>query len=115
MLDAVDPELLPVLALRLRALGEPLRLRVMQALSTGEKSVGELAELCAATQPNISRHVDRLEQAGWVCRRRSGARVLVRIADRVGQELCEHVCALIRDQAADTAVRVGVNGKGGLL
>ncbi|NUP98726.1 MAG: winged helix-turn-helix transcriptional regulator [Armatimonadetes bacterium] len=103
MLEAIDPRLLPVLAARLRALAEPQRLRLMQALSDGEKTVGELVDLTGTTQPNVTRHVQKLEQSGWIARRREGNRVYLRIAEEVSGELCQHICGLVRQQAAQTA------------
>ncbi len=113
MLDAVDPMLLPLLAERLRALGDPQRLRLMRALSDGPRTVGELVDLVGTTQPNVSRHLARLEQAGWVTRERDGNRVLVRISDEVSGDLCELLCALVRRQAARAAATAGLGREGG--
>lgn len=110
MLETIAPELLPVLAERLKALGDPLRLRIMQVLAAGERTVGELVERIGTTQPNISRHLARLEQAGWIVRRRAGAHVLVRLADEVGDELCATICGLVRRQAEQ---RVGLTDQVG--
>ncbi len=111
-LDTVDERLLPLLAERLRALGEPARLRLMQVLSGGERTVGELVAETGFSQPSVSRHLDRLEQAGWVVRRRDGTRVYVGIADAVADGLCRQVCQLIRRQAAAAAEAAGVAPKG---
>ncbi|MCC7491571.1 MAG: winged helix-turn-helix transcriptional regulator [Fimbriimonadaceae bacterium] len=107
MLNELEPALLPLLAARLRALGEPQRLRLMQALTAGERTVGQLVGECGLTQPNVSRHLAVLEQAGWVTRQRDGQRVLVRIADEVGHELCACVCRVARRQAAVVAAMEG--------
>lgn len=111
MLDEVDPELLPVLAERLKALADPLRLRLMRQLSAGELSVGELVDAIGTTQPNISRHLARLEQGGWIARRRDGNRVLIRVADEVDHALCAQLCGLVRRQAERDARRAGVGSE----
>lgn len=108
MLQDVPEELMPLLAERLRALGDAGRLRVMAQLSEGERTIGELVAALGMTQPNVTRHVDRLEQAGWVTRRRDGTRVWVRLADGVSHDLCDCLCRTIRRQAAALAARVGV-------
>lgn len=113
MLDAVDPKLLPLLAEKLRALGDPQRLRLMRALSDGPRTVGELVDLVGTTQPNVSRHLARLEQTGWVTRERDGNRVLVRLSDEVSGDLCDLLCALVRRQAARAAVTAGLGREGG--
>lgn len=105
MLDSLAPEQLEHVAMRLRALGEPMRLRILQCLAEGERTVGEVTELVGASQPNVSRHLATLEQAGWVERRRDGNRVFVRLCDQAAEDLCRHVCALARRQADETAAR----------
>lgn len=107
MLATISPDLLPLLAERLKALGDPTRLALMAALSESELTIGELATLVGTSQPNASRHIDRLEAAGWVSRRREGTRTLVRMADGVGQELCKCVCEVVRRQAEELARRAG--------
>ncbi|MBI2302564.1 MAG: winged helix-turn-helix transcriptional regulator [Armatimonadetes bacterium] len=107
MLDTVDPALLPLLAERFQALGDPLRLRILQVLDAGERTVSELVECVGTTQPNVSRHVARLEQAGLVARRRVGGCVVVSLAEGLKGDLCDHLCALIRRQAAATAALTG--------
>ena len=111
-LGTVDAELLPLLAERLRALGDPARLRLLQVLSARERTVGELVAETGYSQPNVSRHLDRLEQAGWVERRREGTRCYVGLADEVAGCLCKQLCTLIRRQAASAAERAGVGRRG---
>ena len=54
---------------RFRILGEPLRIRLLQALIEKERTVGELVELVGSTQPNVSKHLRILQEAGIVGRR----------------------------------------------
>lgn len=103
MLEAANDDLLALLAERLRALGDPMRLRLMRALAGGERTVGELVALVGTSQPNVSRHIHRLEQAGWVARRRAGGHVLVRIADDISPALCDELCGLVRRQVTERA------------
>jgi DNA-binding transcriptional ArsR family regulator len=108
MIESVPRELLPLLADRLRALADPLRLEVMALLRDGERTIGELATALGASQPTVTRQIDRLEASGWVARRRAGARVYVRLADHVSEGLCSCLCEMVRGQAADLAQRVGL-------
>jgi DNA-binding transcriptional ArsR family regulator len=61
-----------------RVLSEPIRLRVLALAAEEELAVGELAELLAESQPNVSRHAASLKQAGLVTVRRHGTRALLR-------------------------------------
>ena len=63
-----------------RLLAEPARLRLLALGAREELSVGELADLVGESQPNVSRHLGPLRQAGLLVDRREGARVLVRLA-----------------------------------
>ena len=91
-----------------RLLAEPQRLRVLALAAVDELSVGELAELLGEPQPNVSRHVAPLRQAGLLLDRHQGTRVFVRLADNAradpvvadalgeGERLCAHAGALQR-------------------
>lgn len=63
------------------ALSDPTRRGILAQLSTGECSVGELAEAFPITQSAVSRHLQVLEQAGLITRRREGQRRLCRLED----------------------------------
>lgn len=64
-----------------RILGEPVRLRLLALASEEELTIGELAGLLDENQPNVSRHLAPLRQAGLVLVRKQGTRALVRIAE----------------------------------
>ena len=61
------------------ALSDPTRRGILARLAQGELSVGELAEAFPITQSAISRHLQVLEHAGLVARRRDGQRRLCRL------------------------------------
>ena len=64
-----------------KLLSEPIRLRLLALAGEDELSIGELAEVLGESQPNVSRHVSALKQAGLVALRRDGTRALVRLRD----------------------------------
>jgi ArsR family transcriptional regulator len=88
--------------------------------SVEELALGELAELLAESQPNVSRHAAPLRQAGLLAERKQGTRTLVRLpnealADAVvrdavtaGRALCEadgsleRVAAIVRGRDEKT-------------
>jgi ArsR family transcriptional regulator len=64
-----------------RLLSEPLRLRLLAVASEEELAIGELVDVLGESQPNVSRHVATLKQAGLVGLRREGTRALVSLRD----------------------------------
>ncbi|HJU27807.1 MAG TPA: metalloregulator ArsR/SmtB family transcription factor [Candidatus Binataceae bacterium] len=91
-------EVLQLVAERFRALGEPMRLRILQALQSGECGVSALAEKIGSTQPNVSKHLKVLQDVGLVKRRQAGTTAYYSIADEMVFELCEMVCSKLRDR-----------------
>ena len=85
-------EALMLVAARFRALGEPLRLEMLQRLEDGECTVSELAGHVRTTQPNASKHLNVLEAAGLVRRERRGANVICVLAGPWVFDLCDTVC-----------------------
>jgi DNA-binding transcriptional ArsR family regulator len=55
-----------------RALADPSRRRVLDALAQGEHSVNELCELFDTSQPAVSQHLRVLRDAGLVSHRQDG-------------------------------------------
>lgn len=58
------------LSLTFSALADPTRRRMLAMLAQGQRSVKELAEPFALSQPAISKHLKVLERAGLVTRER---------------------------------------------
>ena len=83
---------------RFKALAEPMRLRLLNALRDGEASVGELAERTDGGQANVSKHLQQLLHQGFVTRRKEGTTTWYRIADPQVFDLCELVCGGIEDE-----------------
>ena len=84
---------LELVAARFRALGEPLRLRILQVLAQGASRVSALVRVGGSTQPNVSKHLRILQEVGLVDRRAQGSVVNYSIADASVLELCDIVCA----------------------
>jgi DNA-binding transcriptional ArsR family regulator len=105
--------LLDLIAARFRLLGEPLRLKLLAALSTGERNVSELVELTGAGQANISKHLAILAQGGLVSRRKEGTSTYYSVADQTIITLCNVVCASIQEDFIDQARSLGLNSIAG--
>ena len=93
--------LIEVIAERFRVIGEPMRIRLLDALRDGEATVGELTERLGASQQNVSKHLGVLHQAGIVRREKQGTSVRYSIADDSVFDLCEQVCGGLRQQVAE--------------
>ena len=70
-----------VAALRFRALGDETRLRLLELLADGERTVGDLMEATGLGQSLVSHHLRTLRQAGLVSTRREGRWVHYGIVD----------------------------------
>jgi len=71
----------------LEAIAEPTRLRILDAVRDGERSVGELVETVGMHQPGVSRHLKVLRDAGLVEVRRDAQRRLYRLRPEPLMEL----------------------------
>ena len=99
-------EALEIVAQRFRALGDPSRLALLQALFEGERTVQELCATAAVAQPNASKHLALLLEQGLVARRREGSFTRYRIADASLESLCHLVCGSLA--ARHEAVRASL-------
>jgi DNA-binding transcriptional ArsR family regulator len=91
-------DLVQLIARRFRAIGEPMRIRLLDQLRDGEATVGELSEATSASQQNVSKHLAVLADAGILGRRKEGNRVYYRIVDEGVFALCEQVCGSVQQQ-----------------
>jgi ArsR family transcriptional regulator len=104
-----------LVAQRFRALGEPLRIRLLERLMEGEASVQELVTATGGGQQNVSKHLGVLLQAGIVGRRKQGTFVYYRVVDEFVFDLCQQVCASVERQHRELgellATTVAVSGR----
>ena len=94
-MEGLPPEALEQVAAYFQVLSEPTRLQILNLLRSGERNVGELAQLCGFTAANVSRHLAQLTQHGLVARESRGTAVYYRIADDTVYALCDLVCGNI--------------------
>src|SRR5947199_10274014 len=71
---------LPLLTRIATGLREPVRLQLLAALLPGERSVTELTQLLARSQPSVSKHLRVLRDQQLVRTRRDRNRVFYRLA-----------------------------------
>ena len=85
-------------------LSTPVRLQVINALCTTERTVNELVEIIGCSQPNLSQHLNVLYRARLVAKRKDGVQVIYRIQSQSAMAICRSVCtqiAIEMDDASD--------------
>jgi DNA-binding transcriptional ArsR family regulator len=84
----LSEEQLEQVALRFRLLGEPMRLRILQAVCHKPRTVNEVVKAVGATQANVSKHLALLAGAGILSRRKEGQSVYYGMKDQLAMKLC---------------------------
>jgi ArsR family transcriptional regulator len=96
-------DLLARLAERLKAMADPMRLKLLHELEGREVRVGDLAERVGGSAANVSKHLSVLRAAGIVRCRRDGMNVCYTIDDASVFDVCRLVCHSLSRQADRTA------------
>jgi DNA-binding transcriptional ArsR family regulator len=102
----IPAELADLIATRMRVIGDPTRIRLLDALRDGERSVAELTDALGTSQQNASKHLGVLLSAGIVARRKEGTSAFYSVADPTVFELCEQVCGGLRAQLEELTALV---------
>ncbi|MBS0380517.1 MAG: winged helix-turn-helix transcriptional regulator [Proteobacteria bacterium] len=106
-MKALDDRALGHVAEYFRALSEPLRLKILNALRDQARNVGELTELLNCSQANVSKHLATLTRYGFVERAAQGTSAYYRIADPRVYQLCDLVCGQMAQHFASQAQLLG--------
>lgn len=89
----------PLVAARMRVLGQPVRLRLIDRLDElAEARVQALAEHLGLTQQNTSKHLGVLWRAGILTRRQQGRETIYALADQETFAVIERVAIGIAAQ-----------------
>ena len=105
--QSLDDRALEHVAAYFRALAEPLRLKILNALREKQRNVGELTELLKCSQANVSKHLAMLTRHGFLERAAQGTTAYYRIADPSVHQLCDLVCGHMAQRFADQAKLLG--------
>ena len=73
-------------------LSNPARLRILNCLRTGSRSVGDIHRSCRLKQANTSKHLRVLWEAGLVRPQRDGTSVHYTISEPLIFGLCDLAC-----------------------
>lgn len=82
-----------------KGLGDPSRLRIVEALLEKERNVSELIKRIRVPQSNISNHLACLKWCGYIAARKEGTSVYYQVTD----DRVRRIIALAREMMADHA------------
>lgn len=85
-------------------LAEPTRLKILNAICEGERSVGDIVIQVGSTQTNVSRHLNLMYAKSVLTRRREGSMTFYGVADRAIVTLCRTACVQFAGLSEDKAI-----------
>ena len=86
------------IAERFRVLGSVSRIRILNHLMNGPRSMADVRAASGLTQSNLSRHVTELERSGCIARTRRGRTMHLEIIDPTLHALCQLVCGALLER-----------------
>jgi len=90
-----SPDFVTHIAAVLKAMGEPVRLRILYHLRQREYSVMELVDELGCSQANVSKHLAILKAAALVESRIDKQSRLYHVTDPVVNSVCDSVCGSV--------------------
>jgi ArsR family transcriptional regulator len=70
-------------------LADKTRLKIIEYLQNGEKCACEIVPFTGKSQPNVSLHLKKMEQAGILSSRKDATRILYKIKDKRVKEILQ--------------------------
>ena len=101
MHQRLPAEVLELVAERFRVLAEPARLRILDVLLMGERTVSDLVEDTGLNQANVSKHLAILRASSFVDRRKEGLYAYYSVTDPSVSALCAIMCNRLEEQAEE--------------
>ncbi|WP_343603174.1 metalloregulator ArsR/SmtB family transcription factor [Mycobacterium sp.] len=83
-----------------RALSDPTRLKILEYILAGERTVADCVEHAGITQPRVSIHLACLTDCGYVVARRDGRKLRYSVGDPRVADLVMLARSLAADNAA---------------
>ena len=83
-----------------KVLTDPKRLMMLDALRSGDRSVGQLAEAIGVSLANASQHLAVMRSTGLVDSRRSGTTIVYRLAEPTIVDACDIVHRIVERRVA---------------
>ena len=84
---------------RFKMLGEPMRLKILQAVCKAPRAVNDIVTATGSTQANVSKHLALLAAAGILEREKDGQNVYYGVKDQLAVKMCELVRTQLNNEA----------------
>jgi ArsR family transcriptional regulator len=84
---------------RFKMLGEPTRLKILQAVCKQPRAVNDIVAETGSTQANVSKHLALLATAGILEREKDGQNVYYGVKDQLAVKMCELVRAQLNNES----------------
>lgn len=81
-----------------KILGSPSRIKILEALSDGEKPVSELSEILGLRQANVSQHLALMRSKGVLKTRKEGTRIFYRVSNPKIIQACNLMKQVLLEQ-----------------
>lgn len=105
--DPIPDALVELLARRLRVIGDQTGIRVLDRLRHGPAGVQELVAAAGTSQQNVSKHMTRLMEHGFVARERHGNEHHYRLIDPSPLQVLDVLSADLAGQLRRLADMIG--------
>lgn len=97
------------IASMLKAMGDPVRLRILYHLRQREYSVTELVDELGCSQANVSKHLSILKAAALVESRTERQSRFYHVTDPVVDSVCDSVCGSVEKRFGKIATKQNKN------
>jgi DNA-binding transcriptional ArsR family regulator len=108
--ELLETELVAALADTFKVLGDPTRVRILDALARRELCVGDIADLLGLTESAVSHQLRLLRGARLVRQRRAGQMMFYALDDHHIVRLFAQGLEHVQERAAEDAVRARTTG-----
>jgi ArsR family transcriptional regulator len=95
------------IALQFRVLGEPTRLKILEAVCDRPRAVNDIVAAVSGTQANVSKHLSLMAAAGVLSREKRGQSVYYGIRSPLIPKVCALMHAELTSQRPRGWSRVG--------
>ena len=83
----------------LKAIGQETRLSILELLRDGERCVCEIFPAIGQEQSNVSRHLNMMQQAGILARRKDGLKIFYAVRHPEVFAIVDLVAAIMKNEA----------------
>jgi len=94
----MEEEIFELKAGILKVFAQPTRLKILECLRGGEKSIHEIVPAIHAEQSNVSRHTFLMQKNHIVTTRKDGVRVMVKVEDPEIFNILDRVSKILKGQ-----------------